>query len=165
MKKPLRSLQCPPISLQCLPCEVCENKACKPFWGTGSLVSSKWQMVNLMNKCWVIFPLAPRPPLPSSGTDSEEASVEIVSSEFFSKLFSYESLSKTGGRRLMGIEEEIAPTMLYCWSVHSDSLEHTLHKGGSKATWDSRVHLFKKSSPHREMKKAKQRERGNLSWI
>lgn len=56
----------------------------------------------------------------------------------------------------MGIEEEeVAPTMLYCLSVHSDSPEDALYKGGSKATWDSHVHLFKKSSPHREMKKTK----------
>lgn len=44
-------------------------------------------MGNLMNKSWIIFLLAPRLPLPSSGANSEEASVEIVSAAFVSKVF------------------------------------------------------------------------------
>lgn len=55
------------------------------FWGIGCLISSKWQMVNWMNKSWTIFPLAPRLLL-SSGTNPKEASAEIVSTEYFSKV-------------------------------------------------------------------------------
>lgn len=46
--------------------------------------------------------------------------------------------------------------MLYCWSVHSDSPEYTLHKGGSKATWDSHVHLFKIKQPPQRNEKSKE---------